>query len=347
MNRGRNSLRRGRRGSLGVGGGASALALALALASCGASEKPNRRDVLLEVAQTHERGAARLELSLDRRSLTTSESVLLRLEVEGAESDTVRFPEPEGSFGEFAVARDEALPMRLGVDGRVVRGHDYVLQPFLPGDYEVPPLAIVMNDAAEISTDAFKIPVESVLDDPESAELLDIADAVDVPAPWWWWASLAVAGTVALALLAWWWKRRKEARDAPRPVPAHEAALVALEDLLAADLLSQGQLKPFYLALSNIVRRYIEERFGLRAPEQTTEEFLAGIAGSPQIGKDHQVLLRRFLVQADLVKFAEFLPGRDETGSAVEAAKQFIRQTIPAEPLARAGASSGRALQGS
>ena len=97
-------------------------------------------------------------------------------------------------------------------------------------------------------------------------------------------------------------------------------------------MLGDGYLKLFYLRLSDIVRHYIEDRFGLRAPEQTTDEFLAALADAPQIRGDHQQLLRRFLRQADMVKFAKFMPGADETGGAVEAARRFIEQTIPEDP---------------
>ena len=54
----------------------------------------------------------------------------------------------------------------------------------------------------------------------------------------------------------------------------------------------------------SIIRRYLEDRFELRAPELTTEEFLT-VAGTPVLlSHEHQKLLRDFLRQADLVKFA-------------------------------------------
>ena len=310
---------------------AACLALAAALACCGRGEGPNATRAPLKVLQTHESEGVRLELALERESLTTAGSVLVRLEVECAESDTVDFPGPDGSFGEFAVVRDEELSGRLVGNGRVVRGHDYLLQPFLPGDFEVPALTVALNGSAEIATEPFAIVVESVLEDPQSAELLEIADAIDIPVPWWGWVLMVLGAAAILGGALWWWKRRQEQRLAPRPVPIHEAALAALDALLAEDLLAEGRLKPFYVRLSDVVRRYIEERFGFRAPEQTSEEFLTAMAGTAQIRKDHQQLLRSFLREADMVKFAEFLPGQEATGGAVEAARRFIQQTIPEE----------------
>ena len=69
---------------------------------------------------------------------------------------------------------------------------------------------------------------------------------------------------------------------------------------------------------------------------------LAGVIGTiPQIGTDHQALLRCFLCRPAGSTSPEFVFRRSE-----EAAKQFIRQTIPGEPLARPEALSGYALQG-
>ena len=305
----------------------------VALCSCWAGG-PGGNDGPFPVVQAVETDGAKLELAIDQESLTTAQSALLRLEVESEESDTVQFPDSQDGFGEFAVVRDEALPTRMLDDGRVSRSREYVLQPFLPGDYELPPLEVTLNGSVKLSTEPVDLVVESVLEDEESPELRDITEPFDIPAPWWWWAALGVSLAAALAGLAWWWKRRKHAMSVPRPVPPHEAALGALDALLADNLISEGRYQLFFLRLSDIVRHYVEERFGLRAPERTTEEFLAEMAAAPVIRKDHQKLLRGFLHQADMVKFAKFLPAEDEVGGAVNAARRFIRQTVPDEPLA-------------
>ena len=310
-----------------------ALILAGVAQSCG-SAGPGESDIVSAITQTHEMGDLRLELTLDKASLTTVQSLLLRLQIECSEGDSIDFPNLSDGLGEFAVTRVRTLPTRLIQGGRVVHGRDYELQPFLPGEYDVPPLTVVSSSAGEISTEPLKVSVESVLEDPQSAELRDIADPVDVPVPWWWWVLATVLTCTALAALGWWWRRWRQAQSVPRRVTPHEAALAKLDALLAENLLADGYLKLFYLRLSDIVRHYIEDRFGLRAPEQTTDEFLVALANAPQIRGDHQQLLRRFLRQADMVKFAKFKPGADETGGAVEAARRFIEQTVPEDPAA-------------
>ena len=313
---------------------AVAIAIGLCLVSgCGGGPDAARSGAAFQVERSFDAEGASLRLSLEREALTTAESVLMRLEVECAEADEVGFPDVEDGIGGFAVVREDRIPDRLLPDGRVARGREYLLEPFLPGTYEVPSLEVTLNESARIATDPVEVQVTSVLDDAEDAELRDISEPVDVPAPWWWWPCVVLATVAALAAAVRWWRRRSTVLTTEPDVPAHEAALAAVDALVAEGLVARGEFKPFFLRLSDIVRRYVEERFGLRAPEQTTEEFLAAMAEAPEILRGHQRLLRGFLEQADLVKFAEFVPGDDEVAGSVEAARAFIRRTVPEPTL--------------
>ena len=301
-----------------------AAALALCLAGCSTAD----HEPAAAVEQVREAEGATLRLTLDRRELTTVETLLLTLEVEAAEADRVAFPNPSAGFGEFQAAGDRPAAARLGADGRVTRGHSYTLEPFLPGDVDIPSLAVVLNGSTEIETDPVTVTVTSVLDAPENAALRDIGGPMDVPVPWWWWALGAAAAATAATAGYFLWKKRKCKPGAPPPLP-HETALAAMRALLAENLPAQGIVKPFYRRLSNILRRYIEDRFGLRAPEQTTEEFLEAMRGSHAVERVHKALLQEFLRRADMVKFAEWTPEPEDAERMADSARRFIEQTIP------------------
>lgn len=301
---------------------------AAALVLCAAGCAPADREPAATVEQVREADGATLRLTLDRRELTTVETLLLTLEVEAAESDRVAFPNPAANFGEFEAAGDRPAAARLGEDGRVTRGHSYTLEPFLPGEFDVPSLTVTLNGSTEIATDPVTVTVTSVLDDPESADLRDIGGPVDVPAPWWWWALGGLTAAAAAAMGYFLWRKRKRKAAAPPPLP-HETALAAMRALLAENLPAQGVVKPFYRRLSSILRRYIEDRFGLRAPEQTTEEFLEAMRGSHAVERAHKDLLQEFLHHADMVKFAELTPEPADAERMADSARRFIEQTIP------------------
>ena len=72
--------------------------------------------------------------------------------------------------------------------------------------------------------------------------------------------------------------RRRERRPVePRRQTPEEVAHAALALLLPENLPARGLVKEFYLRLTGIVRQYVEDTTGIRAPEQTTEEFLRDI----------------------------------------------------------------------
>jgi hypothetical protein len=83
----------------------------------------------------------------------------------------------------------------------------------------------------------------------------------------------------------------------------------------------------FYVKLSLIVRSYLEDRFALRSPELTTQEFLTEMGRSPDLARSHQKLLQKFLEQADLVKFAGHRPSADVVSESIAAAEQFLGET--------------------
>ncbi len=134
------------------------------------------------------------------------------------------------------------------------------------------------------------------------------------------------AGGLALVLgiAIWRWRRGRAGvvASAPPIDPVLEAQR-ALDELLAAGLPAQGRHAEFYVALTLIVRRFIERTTGLHAPEQTTEEFLRAMDGHRDFAVARRRELARFLAAADLVKFAAQVPGPAELDDAVASARAF------------------------
>ena len=118
----------------------------------------------------------------------------------------------------------------------------------------------------------------------------------------------------------------------PRIVPPHAWAEAELDRLAAEGLIEQARFHEFYFRLTDIVRQYIERRFSIMAPEQTTEEVLRQARASAVLGDEHKDLLGGFLRAADKVKFARHRPTVEEAESAFAAARRFVRETAPAEP---------------
>lgn len=132
-----------------------------------------------------------------------------------------------------------------------------------------------------------------------------------------------LGGIVTLASL---YRRRRRPLD---PLKIHldpkKAALEALAALKAQDYPSRGLYEPFYRSLTVILRRYLEEGYGLRAPRRSTEEFLQEIANSRVLGGESETL-RQVLGLADLVKFARQGSDTGECDTALTAVSSLIEQ---------------------
>ncbi|HMF12209.1 MAG TPA: hypothetical protein VKE94_07880, partial [Gemmataceae bacterium] len=93
--------------------------------------------------------------------------------------------------------------------------------------------------------------------------------------------------------------------------------------------------------VSDTIRRYLELRFRLRAPRQTTAEFLEAMRQSPNLNADQRTLLRDFLERCDLAKFARAEYSVEECKATAAMARSFVDQTKPAPPPPVAAASNG------
>ena len=138
----------------------------------------------------------------------------------------------------------------------------------------------------------------------------------------------AAAGAVALAFGAVALARRLRRAAAVRRLPPKRRAFLELDALLRRGLPEKGRFKDFYFELALVVRRYIERRHGIRAPRQTTEEFLASVSGRPDFPPRTVARLSEFLSAADLVKFA----GKSSTPALAAAAADSARAYLSAEP---------------
>lgn len=106
-----------------------------------------------------------------------------------------------------------------------------------------------------------------------------------------------------------------------------EKAYERLDGLLKNDLLARGEWEQYYLTLSDIVRRYFEERFNVRAPEMTSEEFLMSLHNFYGLPAESKNLLEEFLSVCDMVKFAKHSPGLVEGQKHAVLARRLVDET--------------------
>lgn len=272
----------------------------------------------------------------------------IHLEVEALAEDGVEVLMPE--FGEALdrfLILDFAPADNVAADGRNRMLQRYTLEPPSSGEYSVPPLLVEFvdrrpgsraapegSDAYEILTERMDFTVQSVVPENAGDDLRPMPGRLSPlgfygTSPWLITGALVLLLLVAAPFAYRAWLAREVTR---RRRTAYEIAASELSELLQWDSHPSGEkIEAFYVTLSGIVRRYLENRFNLRSPELTTEEFLVIASRSPDLSSPLRSLLADFLKQADLVKFAGVVPGPDEIDESVRAARRFLEETRSAD----------------
>jgi Domain of unknown function (DUF4381) len=204
------------------------------------------------------------------------------------------------------------------------------LRPVRLGEVTIPAFTVKAGEK-EASSSEILIQVGSVL-----GENADLA-AIEAPAPlfpprvhYWRWI-LGLGGFLVIVLLGIWLLRRprKVIHATQTPLLPHVKALRALARLKGVPRQTEAEVEAFYVDVSMVLRVYLEERFGLHAPERTTEEFLAEIERGDTLSGEQRQSLRQFLEQCDLVKFARLIPHSQVHDKTFQIAMAFVEQTRP------------------
>lgn len=171
----------------------------------------------------------------------------------------------------------------------------------------------------------FFVPVMAWADD-----IRDVKPPVLLPGHNGMWAVLVLL--IFLGGLAWVLRNRLSPRCVTPPLPASppwETAFQRLRALKDTGLSGGEDVKNFYTELSDILRRYMEGRFQIRAPEMTTEEFLSHLKAAPALNAQHKLSLQEFLACCDMVKFARFSSSLHEMERGWNLVWQLVSDTQP------------------
>jgi len=165
-------------------------------------------------------------------------------------------------------------------------------------------------------------------------DIIDIRPPIHIAAPFPWlaWSAGALV-LIGVSAVAWKLRRRQQRKL------AYEIALERLEN--ARPLMRESNAEPFSLAVSEIVRCFVEEVLPVRAAHCTTEEFLRDLIALPYLPlAQHRDSLADFLRHCDLAKFARWSLTVSQMEAMLESAKAFVidlGQPKPAETQPVAG----------
>lgn len=277
-----------------------------------------------------------VKASVDKNVITIGDRVQYTLTISHDKALRIEQPGPGANLGMFEI-KDYSISEPVNQGNQVVETFQYTIAVFDTGHFVIPPFPVAFfpSDTSRqyqiIKSEPIDITVKSVLTG-ENAELKDIKPPTPLPVDYWPYIRIAlfvlVLGLLAGAAYRVYRRRKKGAPLFRKQVirPAHEIALEQLQALRAGSLLEQGHVKTFYSELSEILKRYLENRFFISALEETTTELLDSLA-ELEIPGEAVAKIQYVLQLSDLVKFAKYHPDANEHQRALREAEEFIMDT--------------------
>ena len=228
----------------------------------------------------------------------------------------------------------------LGNNRRQIN-RDYIIQSFDSGLYTIP--AIKYNVAGTtVKSNSLALKVIPVSVD----SMLTIHDQANVISPnhrwydflpdfitdYWYWLLLAVVIVIA-AIVAYLMVKK----DVPLPlmpkkkiIPPYDLAKMELAALKEAKLCEKSMEKEYYTRLTDILRVYVDSRFGINAMEMTSSQIISALNNNAET-KEPNKFMKQILEIADFVKFAKVRPLPEDNIKAFNWASQFVEDTKPVD----------------
>ncbi|OGU58339.1 MAG: hypothetical protein A2X64_09985 [Ignavibacteria bacterium GWF2_33_9] len=279
-----------------------------------------------------------VNIHLDSSNVLIGDQIHLLIKTNYQKNYSIFYPNLVDSLGHLIIIRKTKIDT-LNENDNFTLSQTITLTSFDSGTYEIPPIEVkykYLNDTVFQSSFSNSVYAKFFSVDVDTTQpIKDIKPPLEVPFSIWdyIWYIIGVFGIVAAFLGAFYffYKRKPKLPDVTKydpKIPPHVQALSDLNKLEQEKLWQSGKVKEYYSILTDILRLYLERRFGFPALELTTGEIMAQIT-SFLTGVDILSNIKYILENADMVKFAKSIPIHDENTKVMILAKDIVESTIP------------------
>jgi hypothetical protein len=210
--------------------------------------------------------------------------------------------------------------------------HTYEGSVYSLSDVAIPALTVSYRlpdgTRGQAHTESVPLKVHSLLSrDPKEQHIEDIRPPVTVSVGRAFWIALALSLLALFAIAYFGWRRFGRPRPvvvpAAPPAPPDVLARAALGRLAQSGLIEREEFRAFYIALTEIAKRYLEAQLEAPILEMTTAETVAFLRTDPRRTVLADVM-RDVTGAADRIKFARGQGARELAGSHLAAVGQLI-----------------------
>ena len=265
-------------------------------------------------------------IALGQTAIMDTNSILIGEQINFSISNTISETEVWPTYEEFLVEGIEIIKQgKLDTNENII-SQNFIITSWDSGSYYIPPISFSENS----KTEGLLLNVQTITLK-EGAELKDIKQPMEAPFGWsdiWPWLVGVLFIDLIIFLLKKYVFNKKEEIKNEKPkviIPADVIALKELITLEKAKIWQEGKIKEYHSSLSEIVRRYTEERFQFIALELTTDEIIDELKS--KLNQEQIQNLKTLLQRADLAKFAKRKPIESENTESMLLAKNFVNNT--------------------
>jgi len=277
--------------------------------------------------------------SLEKDSIWLGDQIKMILVAEYPIGTSLVFPVLKDSLahGVEVISRSARDSSKIG-DGMLQLRQSFIITAFDSGPHPIAPFIFAQRNG--MSTDSLRSNALTLFVKVPYVDLkkgfTDIKKPYAAPitfkelAPWIF--GIILIATIVFFILYAINRRKRNiplfTMPAKPKLPPHVIALSELDKLKEEQLWQHDKVKDYYTRLTDIIRVYLEERYEVRAMEQTTQEILVQFKGeSSQIKGKLFTGLQKTLDTADLVKFAKYTPLADENHFVLVNAYTLVEET--------------------
>jgi len=277
-----------------------------------------------------------IDVSIDSAAILIGEQTVLHLTITTDNGKNVIVPIPNDTLMTGVEVLNIAKADTTVIDNnRLLIKQDILVTSFDSSLYLLPPFKVIdQTDTIYSNQVALKVSTIPVnIDKPD--EFNDIKDTWDprfVLADYYLLIYGVLFACFLICLIGYILKRLRNRqsiipfkKQEPK-LPPFEMAMKELDEIKQQKLWQQGRNKEYYTLLTDTLRKYMVNRFGINAMEMTSGEILELIRLESEANSSYNSL-KQILELADFVKFAKLHPLPDENELSLMNAYLFVNQT--------------------
>ncbi|MBK8945119.1 MAG: hypothetical protein IPM32_07560 [Ignavibacteriae bacterium] len=217
-----------------------------------------------------------------------------------------------------------------------VQTFNYILSGYDSSAVTIPPIPITYfsennSEPQIINSNEVQIFIHTLEVNP-AEDIKDVKAPIRIPFDWLFWSIviliLLLFAAIGYFLYSKYRKPKEEVREIRRvpALPLHILTLQKLDKLKEKKLWQQGLVKEFHSEITEIIRRYFEDRYNFNSLEMTTSQTVQ-ILNRVMDNQKMIDITQSFLENADMVKFAKFVPLPTVNDEMMNQAYDIVQKT--------------------